>query len=88
MTSHEIIESVRWTDIVVARSQADTIAAEIESLRSRLEAAERERQDARNAVSFFASVIKSGEPWSAACELSMRSVFHSPTPTQGGTNGR
>jgi hypothetical protein len=58
----------------------------VEAADTRIRGLERERQEARNAVSFFASVIKSGESWSAACELSMRSVFNQPPSNQGKAN--
>lgn len=42
--------------------------AEWEELREELRLLREERADLRAALSFAASVIRSGEPWTAACE--------------------
>jgi hypothetical protein len=39
-----------------------------------------ERLALRQAVAFFASVIKSGEPWTETCERTLRAVLDGPKP--------
>lgn len=39
-----------------------------------------ERNALRQALRFFASVIKSGEPWTEACEKIYRVAFDGPSP--------
>ena len=49
----------------------DTLSVELATLRA-------ERSALRQAVSFFASVIKSGENWSPECERILRRVMDGP----------
>lgn len=55
----------------------------IEKLEGARVEAERQRDEARKAVAFFASVIKCGEPWTAQCEQAMKAAMDDPaTPAQ------
>jgi len=59
-------DSVPWYGDLT--KERDDLVAEVISLQSKLE-------NGRKAVGFFASVIKSGEPWSEACEQALREAL-------------
>lgn len=62
-------------EVAPLKREIDQLVAERIEMQKRMDLTDTRLVNAQAAVSFFASVIKCREPWTAACEVAYNKVF-------------